>query len=91
MNILYIAPQKVVTGASLSLIGVVRNLSSHNKIYVIVEDLKTEYAKELIKAGAELIEYKHMPIWLKTKPKSKVKWFAMRIKRIVLNNTIFRF
>lgn len=82
MNILYIAPQKIVSGASLSLIGLVKNLSAKHNIVVIVEDCNTEYARRLEEAGADLIEF-YIPVWLKYKPNNIVKWQLIRLKWIL--------
>lgn len=87
MNILYIAPQKIVSGASLSLIGLVKNLSAKHNIVVIVEDCNTEYARRLEEAGADLIEF-YIPVWLKYKPNNIVKWQLIRLKWILIN-TVF--
>ena len=87
VNILYIAPQKIVSGASLSLIGLVKNLSIKHNITVIVEDCDTEYAKRLADAGAEIIVFP-IPVWLKYKPKCGFKWQLIKFKWILVNSII---
>ncbi|WP_289460755.1 glycosyltransferase family 4 protein [Lactobacillus intestinalis] len=84
MNILYIAPQKIVSGASLSLVGLVNEMSKNHQVWVIVEDERTEYAKKLKKAGANLIEFP-MVSWIVTKRPPAMIWEIRKVKWRVLN------
>lgn len=79
MNILYIAPQRILSGASLSLIGLVKTFSQKHEVTVLVEDETTEYAHRLRNAGAHVISCGQMPALFKYKSKCSLRWQLVRL------------
>lgn len=78
MNIVYIAPQTFFGGASLSLLGMIRQLKDKHNIYVIVREDGNEYTATLRKMGVEVISYPYGH-WMKVRNHG-IRWLARKYR-----------
>jgi len=80
MNILFVAHEERLNGASLSLIGIIDELIQDNKIYVLTNRKEGKFLEELKKRNIIIIHSKYR-WWRIEKNKNKFRWTARRIYR----------
>lgn len=78
MNILFIAHEKSLNGASLSLLGIIDEIADENNIYVLSPYKEGDFVDELKKRNVKIFfsTYKR---WKAYKPSKKYAWIAKKI------------
>lgn len=92
MNILFVAHECELNGASRSLLGLIDQLEDNHNIYVLTNYKKGDFIDELKKRKVEII-HGYYRKWLIFKPRSNIRWFFKRlicIMALQINNiTVF--
>lgn len=90
MNILYIAHESGLGGASLSLLGMIDELKNKNKISVIVRQKEGPFIDELNKRGVEVIYVKYFS-WIIPRPDNVLKRYIRKVIQRLICTTHYYF
>lgn len=79
MNVLFITHEKNLNGASKSMLNLIDELSNKHNFYAISPFSDGSVVEELNRRNVKVF-YHPIKRWMRKKPGSKFKWFAIRMK-----------
>nr|WP_296047214.1 glycosyltransferase family 4 protein [uncultured Blautia sp.] len=87
MNVLFITHERNLNGASKSMLNLIDELRDKHAFYVVSSFSEGPVVDELKQRNIKIL-YHPIKRWVRKKPKSNIKWFAICLKWILCNSIL---